>query len=315
MKVSGFSRRAVIVFFLLGRGVASANDCDAILQQGIRNTFQELRTGDFRTTFRSAYCNKASANSRSSSGMDAGGSYAGFGLNFGSNSSDTNQSRAENCGDNASSMSDDKYVKAMQSVADKNIVDAWSACKTNAFGVIINGELNGNDLLITYIFRSAGSVNQAVVEGNPTISGATCNNTVQDGTVINTGGRIQTCTRIGDGPVSIAINTNFQPARFFIPAVLKSGSGQSASGLSEFCKNWKGPGVPVQCLGNRNLPGVGVAPEGYTWCVLDRKYSADPAVQTYCFAREQSGSCHCATVPPGYPQPSTDASGHVYESQ
>jgi hypothetical protein len=313
MRASGFTRTQIMVFFLLSRGLASASDCDAILQQGIRNTFQEVRTGDFRTAFQSAYCNKASADTGSSSGTSAGGSYAGYGLNFGSNSSDTSQSRAENCGSNASSLSDDKYLKAMQSVADKNIVDAWSTCKSTTFGVMINGELNGNDLLITYIFRSAGAVNQAIVDGNPSISGAKCDNAVRDQTVINTGGRIQTCTRTGDGPVSIAINTNFQPARFFIPAVVKPVSGQPGSGLSDFCKNWKGPGIPTQCLGNRFLPGVGVAPEGYTWCVLDRKFSADPAVQTYCYAREQSGSCHCAKVPPGYPQPSMDASGYVFQ--
>lgn len=95
-----------------------------------------------------------------------------------------------------------------------------------------------------------------------------------------------------------------------------STSGSAPPGPAKIdCKSWSGPGIPVECLGNRFLPGVGVAPEGYTWCVLDARFLADPKVQGYCFSRETSGTCYCAKVPPGYPQRSMQSFGHVYEGK
>lgn len=304
-----------IGFTLLTQAVAWAHECDAILQQGIRNTFEEVRTGDFKNSFKSAYCNKNSTGNSTSSGMEVGASSAKYGLNFGSNDSDTSEARAEYCGSTESALSDEKNLKAMQSIADKNIVDAWSSCKSTNYGVMINGELNGKNLILTYTFRSAGSIAQASVEGDPYIGGAKCDTMVKRGTVINTGGRAQVCIRNGDEPVSVVINTNFQPARFFIPAVAKAKppAKPEIPTLAEFCKNWKGPGTPTACLGDRNLPGVGVAPEGYSWCVLDGKFNKPPTVQGYCFAKEVSGRCQCAKVPSGMPQPSMEMYGIVYQ--
>lgn len=297
---------------LVIQGIAEAHECDAILEQGVRNTYQELRTGDFRSSFSSAYCNKSSQSSGSTSGTAAGGSYGLYSFDFAQSGSDNSASRNENCGNSSSSLQDDKYLRALQSVADKNIVDAWSACRSSASGVLLNGELNGKDIFLTYVFRSAGSVTQAIVEGEPYISGAKCSDAVKDGTVINTGGRIQTCTRTGDGPVSIAINTNYQPARFFIPAVVPPKPKpvepiNKQQALEEKCRNWKGPGVPTDCPGGNNPsiasspPGMGPAPQGYRWCVLDSRFHPQPGVQSYCFTTDGAGTCRCSAPPPGYP--------------
>jgi hypothetical protein len=112
---------------------AAAGECDAILLSGVKNTFQELRAGDFAQSFQSAYCRKLSSSQSSSSGAQVGGSYAGFGLSFGKNSSDTAASRQENCGSNASAMSNAQYFNALQSVADPAIVAAWKSCTTKAY--------------------------------------------------------------------------------------------------------------------------------------------------------------------------------------
>ncbi|SEM47802.1 hypothetical protein SAMN04489760_11747 [Syntrophus gentianae] len=87
--------------------------------------------------------------------------------------------------------------------------------------------------------------------------------------------------------------------------------------IKELCKNWNGIGPPPNlfCYGKRFLPGVGVAPEGYTWCILDKKFNNPPNVQGYCFSKEESGLCHCAKVPPGFPQPSMEWFGQVYEGK
>lgn len=305
---------AMAVANLLVSFAAMAGECDAILQQGLRNTFQELRTGEFKSSFESSYCNKAASSSSTGSGIDAGGSYGGFGLNFGSNNSDTAETRNENCGSSGSDLSDQKFLRAMQSVADKNIVDAWSTCVSSQYGVMIIGELNGDDLLVTYRFRSAGAVSSTVVDGDPYISGAECNDSVKAGTVIDTGGRIQVCTRTGKGPISIAINTSFQPARFFVPAIEEKKAPAPVPPRPAFpdpCKRNDAP-IPLSCFGNRYLPGVGVAPEGYTWCILEPQFSPEPGVQGYCFSKETEGRCYCAKTPPGYPQPPTHMHGYVY---
>jgi len=306
-----------LLFVAFQCNVSWSQDCDAVLKDGVFNSFQELRSGDLKNAFQNAYCNKQGNSSGSSSGTSVGASYAGFGLDFGHNSNDTSQSRNENCGNGSGSMSDDQFVRAMQSVVDQHIVDVWLACKQAGYGITIEGRLNGDFFRLKYIFRAAGSVAQATVE-DPHIEGATCDDSVKKGTVINTGGRIQNCKRTGDGPVSVTVNSNFQSAEFYIPAVRKEDANE------DFCKNWRGPGVPVQCLSpqqradalelqKRTLPGVGVAPPGYTWCVLDTRFNSPPNVQGYCFSKEASGQCHCAIVPAGYPQPSTSSYGTVYE--
>lgn len=125
------------------------------------------------------------------------------------------------CSDTASAQSDERDLEVLKLIADKNIVDAWSSCVGNQSGLLLTGQLNGKTLVILYKMRSAGSVNEATVEGNPTVINATCDNAVKDGTVINTGGRFQTCTRESDDPITITVNTSFESKMFFIPAFNK----------------------------------------------------------------------------------------------
>ena len=65
-------------------------------------------------------------------------------------------------------------------------------------------------------------------------------------------------------------------------------------------------------VGNRYLPGVGIAPVGYNWCMLDRRFWANN-VRGYCITLQQSGPCNCSLVPLGYPaQASTSSFGVTY---
>ena len=88
-----------------------------------------------------------------------------------------------------------------------------------------------------------------------------------------------------------------------------------AGSAPDICKTWTGPGIPFACLGKRNLPGIGIAPEGYTWCILDARFNNPPNVQSYCFARENAGRCQCEKVAPGYPLPTLQMYGRVYEGR
>jgi hypothetical protein len=207
--------------FLLSTSATLADECDAILKSGVRNTFHELRTTNFDQSFQNAYCQKTSSSRASSSDTQLGGSYAGFGIDLGQSGSDTAAYRQENCGNNAFATSEAKYLNALQSVADPNIVDAWRACKTRAYGLYINGDLNGDDFDLIFKFLPAGSISSTEITGGPWINGAICNpQVVEEGTIIDTGGLIIPCKRRGNEAVSVRVNSRFGPAKFYIPAVL-----------------------------------------------------------------------------------------------
>lgn len=200
---------------------AFAGECDAILKDGVRNTYKTLQSGSFNSTFKQKFCDAYSSSKSGSSSGSAGGSYGIFQANGSVSNERLENMSKELCSDTASSLSDQRDLEIVQGIADKNIVEAWSACVRSQSGLFVNGELNGKTLVIEYRMRSAGNVNQATVEGNPTIINAKCDEAVKDGTLITTGGRFQTCTRETDDPITITVNTSFESKKFFIPAFNK----------------------------------------------------------------------------------------------
>jgi len=52
-------------------------------------------------------------------------------------------------------MSTANYINALQSVADPNIIDAWKSCMAHAYGLFMNGDLNGDDVILTIKFLPA----------------------------------------------------------------------------------------------------------------------------------------------------------------
>ena len=219
-------------------GAAVAHECDAILASGVRNTYQLLQGGDFRNQFSSSYCNElgSQTGSGSSGGMSVGYKFFSFGASSGS--SRNSEEFQKNCGSNSGNMSDAQYVSALQHVADQGIVDAWQKCMSSAYGVMITAEpASRGRLTITYRFRAAGNVASAVVKGEPSFDGLTCDGAIKDGTVIDTGGLAQLCRRQSeDEDVIVLINTNFQSATLVIPPLTKPVSVQeqpaASSGLT-----------------------------------------------------------------------------------
>ncbi|WP_153064611.1 hypothetical protein [Agrobacterium sp. LAD9] len=200
---------------------AFAGECDAILKNGVRNTYKTLQSGSFNSTFKQKYCDAYSTAKSGSNSGSAGGSYGPFSANGSVSNQRMENMSKELCSDTNSALSDERDLEILEAIADKNIVDAWSACVSSRGGLFVNGELNGKTLVIEYRMRSAGAVNLATVEGNPTVINAKCDDAVKDGTVINTGGRFQTCTRESDDPITITVNTSFESKKFFIPAFNK----------------------------------------------------------------------------------------------
>lgn len=199
----------------------AASDCDAILKDGVRNTFKTLQSGSFNSTFKQKFCDAYNSSKSGSNSGSAGGSYGLISGNGSVSSQKMENVSKDYCNDTASSLSDERDLEVLKLIADKNIVDAWSSCSSNRSGLFLNGELNGKTLVIEYKMLSAGSIGQTTVEGNPTVINAKCDEAVKDGTVITTGGRFQTCTRESDDPITITVNTSFESKKFFIPALNK----------------------------------------------------------------------------------------------
>lgn len=211
----------LILAALLTPSAAFAGECDAILKDGVRNTYKTLQSGSFNSTFKQKFCDAYSSSKSGSNSGRAGGSYGPFSANGSVSNQRMENMSKELCSDTDSALSDERDLEILQAIADKNIVDAWSACVSSRGGLFLNGELNGKTLVIEYRMRSAGSENQTTVQGNPTVINAKCDEAVKDGTVITTGGRFQTCTRESDDPITITVNTSFESKKFFIPAFNK----------------------------------------------------------------------------------------------
>jgi len=201
------------ILLIVSSGTAWADDCDSILEHGIRNTYTELQTGNFRQAFASEYCSTAYSKQGSTSGTTGGGSAEGYGsFNYSQNSNDTSETRSQNCASGSSSMSNDQFLHAMKSVVDANIVNAWSMCKQRSGGgVIIDGDLNGNTITLHYRFHAVSHTANATILGAPSIQGAQCDTRVRSGSVIDAGGPDQTCTRIGGNPVSVVTCSPYCP--------------------------------------------------------------------------------------------------------
>ncbi|WP_241074815.1 hypothetical protein [Achromobacter insuavis] len=255
MRATIYTSVMAAVMLMGPAATALADDCDAILEQGVRNTYSEIRSGDFRTNFNNAYCIRNSATQSSDGGTNLGLSFKGFGLDYGQSTTDTVESRNENCGNSAGGLSDQKYLNALQRIADPGIVEAWRSCKETKIGLVITGQINGSILAITYRFRPAGNITQTTIQSVSSIMGAQCETPLEKGTIIGTAGWAQSCRRLGDDAVSIVVNTDFGPAIFYLPPPKRMSPPNTASvaapsdgALYEKCANWRGPGRPVECL-------------------------------------------------------------------
>ena len=177
MKIS----RAIFYFIAITMPVivSAANECDAILEQGIRNTYYQINKSDFRSNFQSGFCNKSST-SNSNSGGKSGGAGIGYGnfkleLNGSSSESQLNQTQNQYCQNDKGGMSDEGYAQALSLIADPNIVSAWQACTKNSGGLLLTGTVEDDSYVrIALRFRNWGSIHQTTITETPSALGMDC---------------------------------------------------------------------------------------------------------------------------------------------
>ncbi|HEY3591736.1 MAG TPA: hypothetical protein VGL07_16985 [Buttiauxella sp.] len=207
---------------LLSTNAYALDGCDAILEQGVRNTYSDLHKSNLRNIFNSEFCSSTSQDKSSSGGWDGGVSLQlgsiGLGLTGSSNSSDVNNTKNQYCSKNQSDMSDQGYTSALRLVADPKIIDAWSQCKNRQGGLIINGEVvDDSQVNISIKFMNVGSVSHTTIIRKPQIIGMTCDSMVEKDQEIDGNEQYFSCDRIGERPVTLIINTNFNGAMLYIP--------------------------------------------------------------------------------------------------
>lgn len=218
-----WAQRFFVSLVLLAIPTTAFADCDAILEQGVRNTYQELSSSDLKSGFSQGLC--SSSESSTSKGGSAGGGLTvpiygvPVGINGSYNKSRANSMKSSMCQNGAANLSDSDYHTLLTLTADPLIVDAWSKCRQQG-GLYIEGKLNGSLLTIKLRFQPMGSLSSTTLVDDLQVIGANCAAIPKAGTVISNVSRTYACHRHGQDAVTVIANDkDSASATFFIPAV------------------------------------------------------------------------------------------------
>lgn len=201
--------------------VATFAECRDILEQGIRNTYQSLRTSSMRSAFTEGFCNKSIQKVQNSSGggISIGFPVDGIPVDIGGNYSQAggNSLQQELCANKSGDMNDAQYEKLLSSVADPNIVEAWKQCEGSSGGLLLTGKLNGSTLVLSISFRNVGAISSTNLTDDATYDGLQCKTPWLNGMKVDGSTRYLQCKRIGTDPVTVTVNSSFNGAMFYIP--------------------------------------------------------------------------------------------------
>jgi hypothetical protein len=276
--------------------LAHADDCDAILDQGIRNTFTQLNTNDLKTAVSNSVCNSNSWGSSGATGAGGGVKFPINGIPIGVNANyknDTAQSiKNDSCSNGSGNLSDQNYSSVLSMIADPNIVNAWSQCK--ATGLFLNGKINGDTVILEVKFRPVGPVTSATVNSTPTIFGARCDNPVINaGTKLTAASIIQACMRVGTQPITVVINTDWNAVMFYAPSPQTVTAGQPRGGQRQQVSSSSICFVPQSAFAQKGLPF------SQTFCDQRTQSPPNGPVGQRCTCNLQAGSFSGCFATPG----------------
>ena len=294
---------------------AQADDeCDSILKNGVRNTYEWTRAQDLRSAYNREFCQKSSQQSSSNTGAGADVGYKFFEFNGEYSENDARSTAQESCDKNSGRLSDAGYQKLLQMTVSSEITEAWSKCRATLNGPIILGSINGSTLILEYRFRAAGNVGFTTVTSDPKVIGAACDDAVKKGIQLHAGGVSATCERQGRGPITAVLNTEFGTAKFFVPAIQERNEpplpparpvGPNAAAIRLSPPDGRrlpdgpppGEAGPYLCVSKTPVPRPPGAPP---------QMPGTPALYGFCYLPSPSeGSCQCPirnVPPPPWPQ-------------
>ncbi|HBQ2880104.1 TPA: hypothetical protein L7V13_000658 [Klebsiella quasipneumoniae subsp. quasipneumoniae] len=200
---------------------AFAGECDAILEQGVRNTYSDITQQALKSNISTNFCSSTLTNSKDSDEKHGGlslniGSF-GLGGSGGGSREQYNKTKVDLCTSSSNQLNDDGYHRVLELIADPNIVEAWRSCINNR-GLIINADVrDATQIDVAVKFLNVNRTYQATLTMPAQIIGMTCPNILDTGRVIDGNQIFFSCQRIGDQPVTININTDYMGGRLYIP--------------------------------------------------------------------------------------------------
>jgi hypothetical protein len=196
-----------------------ADDCRAILDHGIYNTYQQLMGHNLNSEFKTGLCQAASSNARNNQGgkFALGIPIGGISLQLNAGSSDSRVQEIANkaCGSSSSELTDDQAEQLLVMTVDQRIVEAWSKCRSGGF--YVDGELVGTTLALQFGFKQEGAVAQTQLTRDPEVTNLRCNALPTKGDTISGAGYFTQCQRLSDDPIVVTANSTINAAAFFAP--------------------------------------------------------------------------------------------------
>lgn len=198
-----------------------AGECDAILEQGVRNTYSDITQQALKSNITTNFCSSTATDSKESDEKHGGLSLNigrfGLGGSGGGSRDQYNKTKADLCTNSSNQLNDDGYHRVLELIADPNIIEAWKSCINNR-GLIINGDVrDATQIDVAVKFLNVNKTYQATLTMPAQIIGMTCPNILDTGRVIDGNQLFFSCQRIGDQPVTININTDYMGGRLYIP--------------------------------------------------------------------------------------------------
>ncbi|MGV1913847.1 hypothetical protein [Agrobacterium vitis] len=249
---------ALCILYLTNYNAEAASDCDAILEQGVRNTYQKVDATNLQSKISNSLCSSysKSSGSKGGGGLSVGIPIDGVPLTFGGNYSKTDLENiaSQSCKNDSSSLSDDQYHKVLSMVADARIVEAWSKCKSQSGGLLLNAEAHGSNIIFSVRFRPLGNTYQTRLTDDPIFDGVQCNkNKLKSGSTIGNPEINFICKRTNDEEVTAIINAEDDAARIFVPAVAKPEAPRNQTpGIQSIDPIFPPRVVIFECRVNRN---------------------------------------------------------------
>lgn len=258
MKISIFS----ITCLLFVSQIAYSSECDAILEQGVRNTYLMNNGSNFKRNIIANYCKTTTGswkgNTGGSLGLDIPIVDIPIGIDASYDQNEVKSTSDEVCTNNSNYDEGANFTKVVKLIADPEIVNAWNQCKRFEGGVMLLGKaLDDTNISVTMSFRNSGSVYQTTVTEDPAISGMNCTSMVKAGQIINGSTKTYTCKRYGNNPAVLNLNNDYNGVSLYIPQVRYQ---ESKSGTTRpVVKNdptWEHDGCPTfpRQIGDPSVP-------------------------------------------------------------
>lgn len=194
--------KKIAIFLLVYIGTASADSCDAILDEKLMTASSIVDQNEAESAAKYAFCNKTYSEVKKSTSGSVGGSYKFFSAGASKDESSFNKWKQSNCGDSASSSATARYRFSAQKALGEGVVEAWRDCmlKKEGLSCLIAPGSDNETIKFIYSWRPRGSgknimLDSMIYNGSRVNGGDASNKVSADGATVYPGRRNITVIR------------------------------------------------------------------------------------------------------------------------